>query len=64
MSGIELPAYNGEYSYVGYLTVGEDTSMQVMLDTTTHKLFLANQQCSSCYTDGFIAKKYAMRERD
>jgi len=55
MSGIELPAYNGEYSYIGYLTVGEDTSMQVMLDTTTHKLFLANQQCFGCYTDNFIA---------
>ena len=61
MAGIELATAEKEYSYIGYLKVGDTFSMQVVLDTSTHKVILANSECKSCYTDNnLVAQKYNM----
>lgn len=63
MSGTEQTNIEGEYTYVAYLTVGDDTSMQVTLDTTTHKVILASVDCVGCWTDNYSAKKYDITPR-
>ena len=63
MSGVEQTDEFGNYSYVTYLTAGEATSMQAVIDTTTHKVLLAGDECSTCWDDGYLAQKYDVSPR-
>mmetsp|Transcript_6869 Transcript_6869/g.8183 ORF Transcript_6869/g.8183 Transcript_6869/m.8183 type:complete len:93 (+) Transcript_6869:99-377(+) len=54
----------GNYSFIVYLTMGDNTSMQFVLDTTTHKVILASTECSTCWSDGYIAQKYDVSPRE
>ena len=48
MSGREASDVDGNYHFVHMLTVGEDTVMQAALDTTTHRSFIAGDDCREC----------------
>ena len=58
MMGIEQKDDFGNYSYIVYLKVAEEFSMQVVLDTSQHKILLAGSECTTCWEDGYIAHKY------
>ena len=63
MTGIEQKDDFGNYSYISYLTAGDNTSMQAVIDTTTHKVLLASTECETCWEDGYIAQKYDITPR-